>query len=230
MYIHTLRSLIANIHVVETGRGLILVDTGFKSAARDVMQLIDQLGYAPRDVRLIFLTHAHIDHISSAAELRRQTGAPIALHKADVSKARAGKHKLPTGRGAMGIAMERAFNGLRLQLRYEPFEPDVLLKEGDTLEEFGWNAQVLETPGHTQGSMSLMSEDGVMFIGDAVINQIRVGMSLYGEDNVLAFDSARKILALRPRMLYSGHGEPFAGAELARYFEIKHLDVERAKT
>lgn len=229
MFIHTLRSRIANIHLLEYDSGVVIVDAGFGNAALMVLRTLDQLGYAPRDVRLIFLTHAHMDHVGSAAELRRLTGAPISLHRADVAKARAGKHNLPTGRGAMGKVLEHSFNGLRLRFRYEPFEPDILMDEGQTLREFGLDARVLCTPGHTRGSLSLALEHGVMVIGDAVINQVRVGMPMYGEDPELAYDSARKLLAMQPRILYSGHGEPFSGAALARYFEIKALSAGQAQ-
>lgn len=223
MFIHTIRSLIANVHLVETDNGIVIVDAGFPSVAREVMLTVEQLGHKPSDVRLIFLTHAHVDHIGAAAELRRQTGAPIAMHSADVDKARAGQHNMPNGRGLMGKVIEHAFNDSGAKFRYEAFEPDILLDEGQTLDEFGLPARAVHTPGHTLGSLSLDLGDGLMLIGDAMINQIRVGMPLYGEDNTLAYDSLRKIHAHRPRILYSGHGVPFSGEELAQYFEIKGL-------
>ncbi len=228
MFIHTIPSLIANIYLLESDAGIVIVDAGFSSAARKVLRTIEQLGYAPADVRLIFLTHAHMDHIGSAAELRRATGAPIALHRADIAKARAGKHKMPTGRGSAGKIFEQVFNGTRMSFWYKGFEPDILLDEHFSLREFGVNARVVYTPGHTLGSVSLALEDGVMLIGDAMINQVRVGMPLYGEDNALAYESLRKLNALRPRVLYSGHGKPFSGADMAQYFEIKGLSTERA--
>lgn len=220
----------ANIYLVETGNGVVIVDSGFSRAAHEVLRTIDQLGHTPGDVRLIFLTHAHIDHVGSAAELRRRTGAPIVLHRADVGKARAGKHNLPNGRGIGGKILEYAFNGTGLRMPYAAFEPDILLQEGQTLNEFGLNGRVIHTPGHTLGSLSLLLDDGAMVIGDAIINQVRVGMPMYGEDIELAYDSLRKIHALRPRILYSGHGKPFSGDALARYFEIKGLPMERATT
>lgn len=223
MFIHTLPSLIANIYLVEGNSGVVIVDTGFSRAARAVMQTIEQLGYAPRDVRLIFLTHVHVDHAGSAAALRRQTGAPIAIHRADSVKARAGRHNLPTGRGMSGKFIERAFNGSRMQMKYEPFEPDIFLDEGQTLDDFGLRARVIHTPGHTLGSLSLDLGDGVIFIGDAMINQIRVGMPLYGEDIAMAYESLQKLHALRPRILYSGHGKPFSGNDIAQYLEMKNL-------
>jgi glyoxylase-like metal-dependent hydrolase (beta-lactamase superfamily II) len=230
LFIHTLRSRIANIYLIANASGVIVVDAGFGNAAPLVLRTLDQLGYTPRDVRLIFLTHAHMDHVGSAAELRRLTGAPISLHRADVAQARAGYHNLPKGRGIAGKILEHAFNGVRLKFRYEAFEPDIFLDEGQTLKDFGLNARVTHTPGHTLGSLSLALEDGVMLIGDVLINQIRVGMPLYGEDIALAYDSARKVLGMKPRILYSGHGEPFSGEALARYFEIKGLPIIVGRT
>jgi glyoxylase-like metal-dependent hydrolase (beta-lactamase superfamily II) len=226
MQIHTLHSRIANLYLVQHGGASLLVDTGFAGAAPRVLRALAQLGLTPRDVRLIFLTHAHMDHIGSAAELRRRTGAPIAMHRADVPLARAGKHNLPNGRGTLGRGLQHAFNGMRFQFRYEPFTPDLLIADGESLREFGWDARVIETPGHSLGSVTLAFGD-TFFIGDAIINQLRVGMPLYGEDLRLAYDSARKLEGLRPRILYSGHGKPFSGAELARYFELKHRAATR---
>ncbi len=60
-----------------------------------------------------------------------------------------------------------------------------------------------------------------------MINPVRVGMPMYGKENALAYDSLRKVNALRPRMLYSGHGRPVSGNQRAQYFEMKGLSPER---
>jgi glyoxylase-like metal-dependent hydrolase (beta-lactamase superfamily II) len=228
VFIHRIPSLIANMYLIENDAGLVIVDTGFSRADAEILQSIEQLGHTPGDVRLIFLTHVHLDHAGSAAALRRATGAPIALHQADLQKARAGWHNMPHGRGILGKMIERAMNGAGIKMIYEPFEPDVLTMDGQSLAEFGLPARVVHTPGHTLGSQSLFFDDGAMFIGDAMINQIRVGMPLYGEDNDLAYDSLRKINSFQSRILYSGHGKPFAGAEIPRYFETKGLPLATA--
>lgn len=223
--IHTIHSRIANLYVIDADTGVVVVDTGFGNAAPFVMQKIKELKRAPRDVRLIFLTHVHMDHAGSAAALRRLTGAPIGLHRADAPKARAGKHNLPNGRGPTGKVLEHTFNSLRLKFRYEPFEPDLFFDDGDALRDYGLNARVLSTPGHTCGSLSLLLPEHVLLVGDAIINQIRVAMPLYGEDTGQAYDSLRKIAGLHARVIYSGHGEPFSGGDVVRYFEIKKLAV-----
>jgi glyoxylase-like metal-dependent hydrolase (beta-lactamase superfamily II) len=225
LFIHRISSLIANAYLIENKHGIVIVDTGFSRAARAILQTVEQLGHEPGDVRLIFLTHVHLDHAGSAAELKRATGAPIALHVADSAKARAGWHSMPHGRGPAGRMIEACVNGAGLKMRYEPFEPDVLTVDGQRLDEFGLSARVIHTPGHTLGSQSLLLQDGTMFIGDAMINQVRIGMPLYGEDNVAAYDSLRKINSFQPQVLRSGHGAPFAGKELPHYFEVKGIPL-----
>lgn len=196
---------------------MIVVDTGFASAPRKVLARIRQLGFQPQDVRLILLTHVHMDHAGGAAELRRLTGAPIAVHAADDAKARAGSHPLPSGRGVLGEALEKISHGVRFEFKYEPFIPDLWLNDSQPLDDFGVKGHLVHTPGHTLGSLSLLLEDGVMLIGDALINQIRVGSPLYGEDLLLARASIEKICRMRARILYSGHGKPFSGQEVERY-------------
>jgi glyoxylase-like metal-dependent hydrolase (beta-lactamase superfamily II) len=229
VFIHTIHSRIANCYIIQAEQSVILVDTGFSNATGEILRTLDQLGHSPRDLRLILLTHVHLDHAGSAAELRRLTGAPIAIHRADLGKARAGEHTMPTGRGVGGKILELAFNGARFKFRFERFEPDLFLEEGALPPEFGLDARIISTPGHTLGSISLDVGDGVLLIGDAVINQIRVGMPMYGEEIALAYDSLRKLNVLRPRVLYSGHGTPFTGEDLARYFIVKRLQMEQVK-
>lgn len=215
--IHTVRSRIANVHLVQDDAGLIVVDTGFASAPRQVLARIKQLGFQPQDVRLILLTHVHMDHAGGAAELRRLTGAPVAVHAADDAKARAGRHPLPSGRGRLGATLEKLSNEVGFEFTYEPFVPDLWLDEGQRLNDFSVKGSIVHTPGHTLGSLTLVLEDGIMLIGDALINQIRVGSPLYGEDLFLARTSIEKICRMRPRILYSGHGKPFSGQDVERY-------------
>ncbi len=184
-----------------------------------ILRQVQRLGYTPRDIRLIVLTHVHMDHAGSAAELRRRSGAPIAIHRADLPIALAGRHRIPIGRGLAGVSsrwlVERSFK----TLRFEAFQPDILIEEGQSLADFGLEGYVVHTPGHTSGSLTLALEDGVTLVGDALINLFRVGYPMYWQDPEAARESGRKIQALKPTVLYSGHGRPFSGGALDEFIE-----------
>ncbi|MEV7612538.1 MBL fold metallo-hydrolase [Streptomyces sp. NPDC089799] len=73
------------------GRRPVLVDAGTPGSGRRIHDRVAAHGVDPADISLIVLTHAHIDHFGSAAELHRLTGAPVAGHVADLGPYRSGR-------------------------------------------------------------------------------------------------------------------------------------------
>ncbi len=219
MQIHSFLAGMANVHLVHNGRGVVIVDAGWQGCAGRILKQVARIGYQPREVRLILITHVHVDHAGSAAELRRLTDAPIAIHRGDEPIARAGKHSMPIGRGCAGVSSKWMVDRSFRELKFESFRPDLLLSDGQRLHDFGIEGRIVHTPGHTLGSVTLLLEDRTAFTGDALINLFRVGYPMYWESPDLARESGKKIQALKPRVLHCGHGRAFGGADLDRYLE-----------
>ena len=82
----------------------VLVDSGMPGQATKTLAALAGEGFAPADVSLILITHRHVDHIGSAAALRRATGAPVAVHALDAptgcAGATAGRGRRPVGAAA----------------------------------------------------------------------------------------------------------------------------------
>ena len=74
---------VANVYLMVTQDGLLLVDTGLPGSAKRILGFIEGLGRQPRDLRDIVLTHCDIDHVGSVAELKARTGARVAIHELD---------------------------------------------------------------------------------------------------------------------------------------------------
>lgn len=115
-------------------REAIVVDPG-----DEVERILDLIGRYRLQVKAIISTHAHIDHVGGLAKLYHYTAAPVMMHTDD----------LPLYRG---MEVQAAFLGMQPP---EIVEVHQLLKEGDVLEWGDFFANVIHTPGHTPGSVSL---------------------------------------------------------------------------
>jgi hydroxyacylglutathione hydrolase len=105
----------------------------------EVERILSLLGRYKLNVKAIVSTHAHIDHVGGLAKLYQYTGAPVMMHRDD----------LPLYRG---MEVQAAFVGMHPP---ELIEIHQLLKEGDVLQWGNFLANVIHTPGHTPGSVSL---------------------------------------------------------------------------
>src|SRR5664280_91684 len=188
---------VANVYLVVTQDGLLLVDTGMPGHARRILRFIEGLGRQPRDLRDIVLTHCDIDHVVSVAELKRRTGARVAIHELDVAVL-SGEQRPQKG----GLAMVALY---RL-LRFRPIAPDLRLRDGDTIG----GLQVMHVAGHTAGSIALLRNDGVVSSGDALLSDTHG--NVLPPDPRLALDPAQALLsaemirARRAGLLLAGHG------------------------
>lgn len=190
---------VANVWLVEIEDGLLLVDAGtMLGTAGRVLRAIADIGRQPSDLRSIVLTHCDMDHVGGVAELKRRTGAQVAIHELD-APVLTGVVRPQKG----GLVMAALY---RLLVR--PVAPDVRLHDGDTIG----GLRVVHVPGHTQGSIALVREDGVVFSGDALLSD-KHGAVLppdprLAHDRAQAAASAERVRALHFRVLLTGHGAP----------------------
>jgi len=201
--VHKVDGVNCNVYVVTSEEELIVVDTGMPRSARKILNYIRGMERQPRRVSKILLTHCHIDHAGSAHELRKLTGAKVAVHQDDADFV-AGKKALPRPKGIIGSL----FRAGSLFFRFTPVQPDIRLRENDRVGEF----TVIHTPGHTLGSISLYDrERRLLFVGDTLIfseGEISGPSERFTLDMGQTTQSIRKISELDFDVMLSGHGEP----------------------
>jgi len=196
-----------NCYVVETGSGFVLIDTGASNRRKDVEKELEGVGCKPGDLKLIILTHGDFDHTGNAAYLRRRFGARIAMHRDDAGMLERGDIFWNRKGGNFLIRTVASF--LFRFGRPERCSPDLYLDEGDDLSEYGFDAKVLHIPGHSKGSIAILTANGALFSGDLLEYKGRPVLNSIIDDRAAAQASFERLKSLKATTVYTGHGEAF---------------------
>jgi glyoxylase-like metal-dependent hydrolase (beta-lactamase superfamily II) len=172
----------------EASREAIVVDPG--DNIPEILAILTRHGLR---VKAIVITHAHIDHIGGAAKLKQATGAPVHMNENDAAL-----------RDQLDV--QAAWLGMRTP---ERTEIDTPAHEGDVLQLGPAGFQVLETPGHTQGSISLwIPAENKLVAGDTLFQESIGRTDLPGGNGRQIVQSIREKLFKLPEnaVVIPGHG------------------------
>ena len=196
-----------NSNLVHNERGFYLVDTGGPNATAKLERELELAGCTPGLLKLIVITHGDFDHIGNAARMRARFGAPIAMHKNDAGMAERADMlaSRKSGSKVMAWIVPRLF-GFGQDRR---FTPDVLLGDGTDLTTYGWEAKVVALPGHSGGSIGVVTAEGDLFCGDLLENTKNPVMGSIVDDRQEMMASVRRLTGAGIRKIYPGHGSPF---------------------
>ncbi|TFH42091.1 MAG: MBL fold metallo-hydrolase [Chrysiogenales bacterium] len=220
MEIHALPLGGCNCYLIRD-RGTMLVDGGPPNKGARILTLIAKAGVRPEDIGLIFLTHGHWDHISSVHALKKKTGAKIAINKREKEWVEKGLTPLPPPASAWGHVFGAIVKMYIPFLKITGTPVDIVLDDADySLEPYGIDGTIIYTPGHTDGSMSLILGTGDAFVGDSAASgfPLRLGPNLpaFAHDLENAKKSLQRIVDRGAKVIYPAHGGPFRADELER--------------
>jgi glyoxylase-like metal-dependent hydrolase (beta-lactamase superfamily II) len=201
-----------NCYLMDTGAGSVLIDTGPPTGRGELERKLAEAGCAPGDLGLIVLTHGDFDHIGNAAYVSAKHGASIAMHPDDRGMAEQGDM---FWNRSSGNPLMRMVSPLLFRFsRSHRFRPDIPLEEGADLSEYGFAAKVLSIPGHSRGSVGLITSNGDLFCGDLLENVSEPAISSIMDDATACGASVARLRALGIGTVYPGHGKPFPMEQL----------------
>jgi len=210
------------------GQKPILVDSGSPKDAATLLKSIEEAGVGLGDISLIIHTHGHIDHCGCTAEIQKKSSAVVAIHRADAQYLLEGTNAPTTPVDLLGRILMPVLERLG---PYDPVVPDIQFDDELDLSPYGVDGKAISTPGHTNGSISILLDSGEAIVGDLIgggwlLGFFRPGRPRYHHwylDYDAAQKSLSKVIEFKPEKFYVGHGGPLEGIEAVKYFSTVGL-------
>jgi glyoxylase-like metal-dependent hydrolase (beta-lactamase superfamily II) len=215
--VHIVPMGFANAFLIEGDDGLALIDAGYPGKESAVFRAIRGLGRSPDQLRYLVFTHAHPDHIGSAAAIVRGTGARTYMHTLDIPIAESGGPFRPMtpAPGLLGRVLCTLF--FDPNERLDPVTIDEPLTPGETLRIAG-DFEVIHVPGHCAGQVALLWRPGrMLFAADVCTNLMGLGDPVGFENLEEGRMSQRKLASLSFDAVGFGHGKPIARNASTRF-------------
>jgi glyoxylase-like metal-dependent hydrolase (beta-lactamase superfamily II) len=207
--------LLKGVHVIESyatttllvDNRLVLVDTSADADAGKVMDYLSNIHVKPKDLSTIFITHTHPDHVGGLAAIKHGSPAKVAAHRIE----------------ADFIGRKRVYDGPGSPQAHPGTPVDVILDDGQKHD----GLEVIFTPGHTRGSISLLdASHSLLIAGDAANNEsgLRAMDDRYNVDPKQHRESIKKLAKFHFENAVFGHGAPIKGGASAKFAELaKHV-------
>ena len=207
-----------NYILFDTG-GHLFFDKKFDNRREAIVNELKKYGCNEDNLKLIVLTHGDNDHVTNAPYLRKKYNTRIAMHSADEALVNNPemeklmencKYRSAVNRFVFLFMKSLIKKLIRKYLKdYESFRPDILIDEGFNLSEFGFHGKIIHIPGHTRGSIGIITDSGDFISGDIFANTKKVESAPNFCDFKELLKSIMRINSLKIKTIYPGHGNPF---------------------
>ena len=183
----------------------------------NIEKKFEKAGCKPDNLELVVLTHGDIDHASNCTFIRNKYCVKIAMHyddggiveRGDMSWNRKTKPDKISKMGRIIMLISRVMMIFGGAGKFDTFKPDIYVSDGQGLSEYGFDAEILHLPGHSRGSIGVLTSGGDLICGDLFMNLPRPNLHFMIDDLSAANTSIKKLKCLGIKTVYPGHGKPF---------------------
>ena len=191
----------SNSFIVDFKDYYVLIDAGMDKKAKEILELLERLGKKPK---AILITHGHLDHTNGLAKIKEKyPDLIVASSKEDINSVEGTDIIFPKGFKGFFFKIMMPLMG------YKGVKVDEILEDSKTFENF----EIIETSGHTKGSLSFLLKIGgktALFCGDLILNEknkLSLASDEFNFDKNKILESLKKISEIKFDYLLSGHGE-----------------------
>ena len=197
-----------NCYLVKGRKESVLIDTGYY---KDRKKLADYL--KDKNVKIILLTHGHIDHIGGAKYIADKYNAKIMMNVADKEILTNNDIRNVYSDSLLGSVIRRVSVRNFRRSHYDDIKIDSNISDGQIIELGDISIKAAQLSGHTKGSYGFIFSD-CFFVGDALMNMMKPSLSLIYENKNEMLNSAKIIKEKKLDNILPGHGKPFNIAKI----------------
>ena len=196
----------SNSYLLKGSTGYLLVDAGMKGSALKIKHQLKSLGIKPREITHILITHDHYDHTGGLEELKEMTDARVIIHANELRDNSRNKNHS----NLFFRIIVKIFGAITPEGKAErKLDVDIIIKEDLDLHDMGFSARVAVTPGHSPGSLCIITDEKECIAGDTLFNIFPKSFyPIIVFDRVKLADSYRMLSKENCKIYYPGHGEP----------------------
>ncbi len=215
----------SNSYLIVKDDQAVLVDTGMSSAFNSLIQNIKKVSHGSDFVSKLILTHTHYDHCQSAQRLKEYSNCKIMVSDQAKKSIQQGYTKLPCGTLLITKALIKAEPWFgKKYFSYEPFHADISIKGDTEIKTGSINLKIIETKGHSADSISILVDDEIAIVGDAMFGVFRNSIfPPFANDVPEMIKSWGKLLKTDCHIFLPGHGKAIKRSLLMKsYKNLSH--------
>lgn len=229
MEVINLGNRVVNNYLLKIDDGYLLIDTGYSENFNGFLKNLKKYKIDISEINYILLTHAHDDHAGFLGEILRLTEAKVILHGEAIYRLSMGVNSFDGGySGKLALFTSKIMTLMgKGEHKFPPVKSSdryVIADEESTELNKILGGKVIYLPGHTVDSIGLLTDEGILFCGDAAMNGIpsinRITIWIENPDEYIK--SWKRMIEIDPKIIYPGHGRPFFIGDLKKY--LKKLD------
>ncbi|MCJ7447209.1 MAG: MBL fold metallo-hydrolase [Bacteroidales bacterium] len=200
----------SNVFLLTNGVKNILIDTSPKYMWNKLQKRLNNLNV--NHIDYLVLTHTHMDHAENSHRIKEKYKTLVIVHKNEASYLTSGNNIIPLGTNLFTrVLINLLAKYLAPKIRYKPCQYDFIVDTKFDLNDFGFNAYIMHTPGHTTGSMSVVIDNEVAIVGDTMFGVFKGSVfPPFADDIKQMINSWGKLLETNCSVFIPSHGSAIA--------------------
>lgn len=211
----------SNVFLLSNGIINILIDTSTKSNRNKLFSAIENLNI--KKIDYLILTHTHFDHASNAHSLRDKFGCKVIVHRSEAAYLKQGENIAVNGTNPLSYLIMLILRGVFERfLKYESCSSDIIVDSIYSFENIGLNVNIIHTPGHSAGSISIIVDNEIAIVGDSMFGVF--GNSVFppfADNKETLVISWAKLLETKCGLFLPSHGSQKSFEQLLSDYNIR---------